>query len=128
MPRRRMGDLFRQYFQYGFWKTIVIRKRRRVDSWRHLVPALTVLGLAGSLSLALFCEDCRALALVPGLVYLAFIAAGSFFAGKRRGWRVHLCIMPVIICFHFAYGIGFLCGVLGRGRPTKTRLASGMTR
>ena len=35
-PRTRLRDVFRQYFQYGFWKVAVIRKHRRPASWRHL--------------------------------------------------------------------------------------------
>ncbi len=37
-PRRSLGHLFRQYFQYGFWKVAVIRKHRLPASWRHIVP------------------------------------------------------------------------------------------
>src|SRR5207245_4972614 len=38
------ASLFRQYFQYGFWKVAVIRKHRLPASWRHLVPGTFVLG------------------------------------------------------------------------------------
>jgi glycosyltransferase involved in cell wall biosynthesis len=43
-PRSSLGALFRQYFQYGFWKVAVIRKHRVPASWRHLVPGAFVLG------------------------------------------------------------------------------------
>src|ERR1700686_1882952 len=37
-PRASLSAVFRQYFQYGFWKVAVIRKHRKPASWRHLVP------------------------------------------------------------------------------------------
>ena len=41
-PRTNLSALFRQYFQYGFWKVRVIRKHRIPGSWRHLIPGLFV--------------------------------------------------------------------------------------
>jgi hypothetical protein len=38
--------LFRQYFQYGYWKVRVIQKHKLPASPRHLVPGVFVLGLA----------------------------------------------------------------------------------
>jgi len=35
--------LFKQYFQYGFYKIRVMQKRRGIASWRHVVPGLFVL-------------------------------------------------------------------------------------
>src|SRR5579863_4763869 len=37
-PRASLSGLFWQHFQYGFWKGAVIRKHRRIASWRNLVP------------------------------------------------------------------------------------------
>src|ERR1700693_2152273 len=42
-PRSSLRALFRQYFQYGYWKVAVIRKHRLPASWRHLVPGVFVL-------------------------------------------------------------------------------------
>ena len=39
-PRSTLSSLFRQYFQYGFWKVLVIRKHRLPASWRHLIPGI----------------------------------------------------------------------------------------
>ncbi len=45
-PRSTLRQLFRQYFQYGFWKVAVIRKHRVPASWRQLVPIVFVAGQA----------------------------------------------------------------------------------
>src|SRR5262249_41370233 len=45
-PRSSLAGLFRQYFQYGYWKVRVIQKHGRSASLRHIVPVFFVLGLA----------------------------------------------------------------------------------
>jgi len=42
-PRASLSGLFRQYFQYGFWKVAVIRKYAGLVSWRNLVPGACLL-------------------------------------------------------------------------------------
>jgi succinoglycan biosynthesis protein ExoA len=42
-PRATLAALFRQYFQYGFWKVAVIRKHGKPASWRNLVPGASIL-------------------------------------------------------------------------------------
>src|ERR1017187_1371641 len=42
-PRTTLSTLFRQHFQYGFWKVALVRKHRRLPSWRNLVPCASLL-------------------------------------------------------------------------------------
>jgi len=122
-PRTRLRDLFRQYFQYGFWKVAVIRKHRSLASWRHVVPAATlacgvflVFGLIGGLlagasrlSHALF----TICALLAGLYMIASLRA-ALNAAARNGWRF-LPILPIVFAtHHVAYGLGFLSGLSRR--------------
>ncbi len=51
-PRRTFGALWSQYYQYGWWRAVTIRKHRRVASVRHLVPAALVAGIAAGPVLA----------------------------------------------------------------------------
>ncbi len=44
-PRASVGDVFRQYRQYGYWKPFVMRKHGQAAALRHLVPGLFVLSL-----------------------------------------------------------------------------------
>jgi succinoglycan biosynthesis protein ExoA len=41
-PRARVGDVFRQYRQYGYWKPFVMRKHGQAAALRHLIPGLFV--------------------------------------------------------------------------------------
>ena len=43
--RNSILKLSKQYFQYGFYKLFVIRKRNGVASLRHIIPGIFVLGL-----------------------------------------------------------------------------------
>jgi succinoglycan biosynthesis protein ExoA len=118
-PRTNLSSLFRQYFQYGFWKVRVIRKHRIPGSWRHLIPGLFV---GANLSL-LIASACAALAGSPALgralllswaalfaAYALAALAASFMAARRCGWSL-LPYLPVTFAvFHCSYGLGFLLG------------------
>jgi glycosyltransferase involved in cell wall biosynthesis len=127
-PRGSLGELFRQYMQYGYWKVRVIQKHKLPASGRHLVPSLFVLSsvFLGAASLwshiALF-----------GLIgltaaYLLGNVVASVIAAARTEWRL-LPILPLVFaCYHFGYGYGFLRGLVDfvvlRRQPTRayTRL------
>lgn len=108
--RSGLGKLWRQYFQYGFYKVLVIRKRRAVASWRHLAPAAFALGLLGSLLLALCTRRPRWLLGVAGPYMLANGLASVVAA--RRNWRALPLLPPVFLTLHLSYGLGFCLGVL----------------
>jgi GT2 family glycosyltransferase len=111
-PRASLGALFRQYMQYGYWKVRVIQKHRLPASPRHLVPGIFVLLLIVLSLLSLrwpFAGSCW-LALV-GLYFLCSIAA-SVQASTRHGWQLFPVLPLVFACYHFAYGYGFLRGIL----------------
>ena len=43
-PRATLGQVFRQYLQYGYWKPFVMKKHGQPARLRQLVPALFVVG------------------------------------------------------------------------------------
>jgi hypothetical protein len=127
-PRSSLAALFRQYFQYGFWKVAVILKHRLPASARHLVPGAFVLAniglplvllgsaLAGVGDGALFAKAWAALA----ALYLGVSIAASVLTPKSAGWEVRPVLPLVFATYHFSYGLGFLSGVVyfllaGRG-------------
>ncbi|MHB8262112.1 MAG: glycosyltransferase family 2 protein [Bacteroidia bacterium] len=48
-PRKTLGLLFKQYYQYGLYKPMVLRKIKSAWSVRHFVPALFVMYLISAL-------------------------------------------------------------------------------
>ncbi len=117
------SSLWRQYFQYGFWKVRVLQKHPRQMSLRQFIPPLFVLALLVSLGLALF-QFIRpgfaglsgpalllAACLAPALYLVANISA-SILTSVRKGWQ-YLPLLPVVFgILHLSYGSGFLLGLL----------------
>lgn len=105
-PRGSFAALFRQFYQYGYWKVPVIRKHRLPASPRHLVPFafVAVLALLAALSLP-FAAARVALAALVAVYGGATLAAGWQAAGAERGRAPG--IAWAIACMHLGYGLGF---------------------
>lgn len=140
--RASFGRLFRQYLQYGYWKVAVIRKHGALAAWRHAAPplfvgsilfCLTVIAAASALGQPAILH-LGAITLAAGLsVYFAACAAAALSC--RHAVRLpSLVLTPLVIAvYHFAYGTGFLLGILdpapsGPGDPKQKRLFTALTR
>lgn len=104
--------LWRQYFQYGFWKVRVLQKHPRQMQPRQFAPPLLVAVLLLSVFLAPFSAVGRwLLALAAGIYGLANLAV-SLWLAANRGWR-HLVRLPLVFAIlHIGYGFGFLAGLI----------------
>jgi succinoglycan biosynthesis protein ExoA len=111
-PRSSLRALFRQYFQYGYWKVKVIQKHKFPASWRHLAPPAMLLLLMATLAIwPVFPQASVPLAIMT-ITYLVANLLASLFAARLKGWEL-LPILPLVfVCIHLAYGVGFLRGVL----------------
>ncbi len=105
-PRNTFGKLFKQYFQYGLYKPIVLKKISSAISLRHLVPSLFVLYL---IALPLFAAVNITYAFIPMYLYAG---ANLFFAAisKKNPLQV-LRISFAYLTIHISYGSGFLLGL-----------------
>lgn len=111
-PRGSLRDLFRQYMQYGYWKVRVIQKHRMPASLRQIVPGCFVLALT-MLAIGSVWSSAAAWAL-GGLLgaYLVGNLAASLQTAAHTDWKI-LPLLPIVFtCYHFAYGYGFLRGIL----------------
>lgn len=142
-PRSRVGDLFRQYRQYGYWKPFVMKKHGQPASLRQLVPALFVAALlaaVGCASLATLLTPHAgwsprpALAAWPlatlVLAYAAYLglAVADVARMLRQAQpghatavllRVLVRVPLAVLAYHLGYGLGTWRGwwdVLLRGR------------
>lgn len=102
--------LFRQYYQYGYWKVYVNKKRKAISSLRQLAPILLVLTL-GVLGLAALISTQARVAFAALLV---LYAVGAAFAATRltQKPRVALQVVGAFAVLHFSYGLGYLEGIL----------------
>ena len=110
-PRDSLRGLFRQYFQYGYWKVRVVQKHRLPASWRHLVPGtfVAVLALLGAASVVVPLARVAFGALAA--VYAVAVLAASVVSAAQAGWGLLPILPAVFACYHFAYGCGWLAGV-----------------
>ena len=107
--RASFGKLWRQYFQYGFYKVRVMQKRGGLASWRHLAPAGFVVALFLSIFLGWITGSPTIGLVVAGPYALANICASLWAA--RRDWRI-LPLLPLsYLILHLSYGVGFLWGL-----------------
>jgi hypothetical protein len=110
--RTSLKGLAQQYYRYGLGKPRVIRRHPKASSMRPLVPfalvtTLLVTGLPSVLSPVLLLAFLCVL-----FSYLAASLLVSLSICARHGWRHVLVLMVAFACMHFAYGFGFLVGVL----------------
>jgi succinoglycan biosynthesis protein ExoA len=141
-PRATLSSLFRQYFQYGFWKVCVIRKHQIPGSWRHLIPGAFVLGnfllLIAALSMAVSGRSSAAHWALSrfAILLLSYASAcliASYFSARRFGWQLFPYLPLTFAVFHFSYGLGFLSGLAywpfaGVERPRLSNIFEGDTR
>ena len=103
-PRSRLGDLFRQQQQYGYWRPFVMRKHGQPGSVRQLVPALFVLALAGGALLAPWWPWPLGVLLAS---YALYLAGTSLAAARQAGeWGLLARLPLVIAAYHLGYGVG----------------------
>jgi succinoglycan biosynthesis protein ExoA len=120
--RPSLGALARQYFRYGFWRARTTIVHPGSLRWRHLVPPLLVLSLAGSAAAGLMGATWSII--VPAF-YTAVNAGASIATALRRGWR-YLPVLPVVYAtLHLSWGTGFLIGLVRWGLEGKERQAPG---
>ena len=107
-PRSRIRPLWRQYWQYGTWKRVMLRRHPRSLRWRQLAAPGLVLALVASVGLA-FTPWPWAATLIPG-AYLAALLGAAAFEGLRRHDAAALALPLILPTMHLAWGIGFLAG------------------
>lgn len=102
--------LFRQYYQYGYWKVFVNRKHRTVTTLRQLVPFLFVSWLGLALVLTVINTAFIPLLTLP--LFLWFLSA--FGAGLYAGTpsKDLPALVRTFLTLHLAYGSGYARGIV----------------
>ena len=109
--RAGLSKLWKQYFQYGYWKVRVMQKHPRQMQPRQFVPALLVFALVLLLITAPFLLVNKLVLAAMLLAYVVLSFAASVSAASKTGWRL-LPLLPIAFTIiHFAYGSGFLLGL-----------------
>lgn len=110
--RSTPGALWKQYFQYGYWKVRVLQKHPRQMSLRQFVPPIFVLTICLALVASLvFPWGWILLAAIIGAYGIAALIASGMIA-KSNGWHLLGLIPLAFVIIHMSYGSGFLIGMV----------------
>jgi succinoglycan biosynthesis protein ExoA len=102
-PRNSAVKLLKQYYGYGLYKPLVLKKIRTEVKPRHLVPAAFVVYLFS----LIFIHN-----LVWLLPLMLYLVAALYFTIRFKGPMAARLLVP--LCFpilHIAYGAGFIAGL-----------------
>jgi succinoglycan biosynthesis protein ExoA len=109
-PRDSLEALFKQYFQYGLFKPLVLKKIKSETKIRHLIPILFVIYL---LVCIIFFFCCKVLLIPLGLYIILDILFSFSIKGNISIKLLALAVFPVL---HISYGLGFLFGLSEKAR------------
>lgn len=101
-PRPDLRSLARQYFEYGYWKSVVARMYPGSLRVRQMAPTTVTVAIVACTAGAVL----RPRLLVVPAGYVALVAAAA--ARSRHRWRL-LGIYPAM---HVGWGAGFVVGLL----------------
>ncbi len=108
--RGSYSKLYRQYFQYGYWKVFVNKKHKTVTSIRQLFPFLFVSGILAGMLLSLFSWVFGGLLTIVLVMYGALAILFGIQEGKSlpEGFKIAF----VFAILHTSYGFGYLKGIV----------------
>jgi len=126
--RSSLRSLWRQYFQYGYWKVRVMQKHPAQMRPRQFVPPLFVAGLLLLAAAAPFLVPARWLLAGTAAAYALGVLVATVSSTSRGSLRAVTLLPVAFAAMHFGYGLGFLKGLIafaGRwgDRATRARLA-----
>lgn len=110
--RSSIYKLWRQYYQYGYYKVRVMQKHPSQMRPRQFVPLLMVSSVIGGIILAPFNKIFRWLWLIVLVLYTSANSIASYVTARRDNPE-YMRVLPIIFAtLHFSYGLGFLRGLL----------------
>jgi glycosyltransferase involved in cell wall biosynthesis len=111
--RSSLRSLWRQYYQYGYWKVRVLQKHPMQMSARQFVPAALVASLCAAAAL---CIPAPAAGLFTlGAILIAYMATNilaSLLTARGADRDVLILLPTAYAALHFSYGLGFLRGLV----------------
>jgi glycosyltransferase involved in cell wall biosynthesis len=111
-PRRSLAQLWKMYYQYGYFKPLVALKVGRIGTVRQIVPICCLALLVVLTMTAIVSEISRLLLLTLVAAYLLADFAVSFAIGLSGGLRCAGWMLLVFPALHVGYGIGYLRGIV----------------
>lgn len=108
--RANFKGLWRQFYQYGYWKVFVNKKHKAITTVRQLVPPLFVMYLILLPLFFLLGWQIGTFFTLPLLIYLLLNFYVSF--KLARNFRSFLQLTMTYMILHVSYGIGYWSGII----------------
>jgi glycosyltransferase involved in cell wall biosynthesis len=102
-PRPNLKALAKQYFEYGRWRHVVIRRHRGTVNLRYLAPPLALVGTIISILCGFLFSP---LWLIPVSLYLFLLCLASLLIGQ--GISDYLRLPWILFAMHMSWGAGYL--------------------
>lgn len=109
--RSTYRSLWKQYYQYGFYKVRVLQKHPTQMRPRQFVPLLFVLAVIAAILSLVLPWGWLALASILSVYLLANIAV-SLALAQKEGWQYLWRLPSAFATLHISYGLGFLVGLI----------------
>jgi succinoglycan biosynthesis protein ExoA len=110
--RGSLKDLWKQYFQYGYWKVRVMQKHPKQMRVRQFVPPALVGSLIVNGIIALVHPVGMWLLVAILSLYILANLSASVYTCAKKGWRYRALLPVVYAILHISYGTGFLVGLV----------------
>lgn len=104
LARASLGQLARQYFRFGKWRAVTVRRHHRAWRWRHLAPAILMAALV--IALLLLPWSFWPLVALASL-YLTLDLAVSLSLALRYKSAALPRLLAAFPTLHLSWGLGF---------------------
>lgn len=108
--RATFGALWRQFFNTGASKVLLLAKHKRMPAWRHYIPGTFVASLI-TVAVAAVVLQQPAVVLIVLIPYGVALLPGSLVASRRQLGLWPLVAAAMVVA-HLSYGWGFLVGLV----------------
>ena len=110
--RGSLAKLWRAYFQYGYFKPLVVRKVRGILTIRQIVPATFVATLFLTGALAWWSVPMRWACVGILTTYTAAVVWQAGWRLPASGVACAMALCAVFPVIHLSYGLGWLRGIV----------------
>ena len=109
--RESPKELFKQYFDYGFWRVAVLKKHKVPISYRQQIPILFFLTMLILLILGFVTHNFILSAFFP-ITYISLISIFGFKTLFVQKFSVAIRVPLAVFILHFSYACGFFIGII----------------
>ena len=106
-PRNTLRKLAKQYFNYGRWKSTMLRRHPKSVRLRHLAAPTLLLGLTASFMVTALHDGWTRWAVSVPLTYVLMLVAWAVATGLVRRSLAALALPIVLATMHLCWAVGF---------------------